>query len=228
MGPHYRIIHGDSYHELDRLEEKLDMVFISPSPPFYDPYGVGSEDNIPDYLQHLEDICMKIRNVLKDTGALWVQMGDYHAVNGSMVCTPEMFIIDMIQEGWILRSKLIWVRTEMMDLKQDENNRFKRDWEYLYFFTKTNDYYFDERYAGSSVILAPYLEPNKETFDSGFPEKLIEVAIKATCPEGGTVLDCFCGGATTGAVALKLGRNFIGIEIDSGKISLINKKLRKL
>ena len=47
-----------------------------------------------------------------------------------------------------------------------------------------------------------------------FPEKLIEPCILAGCPEGGTVLDPFAGSGTTGVVAKKLGRDFVGIEIN--------------
>lgn len=47
-----------------------------------------------------------------------------------------------------------------------------------------------------------------------FPEKLIEPCILAGCPEGGTVLDPFTGSGTTGAVAKRLGRNFVGCEIN--------------
>ena len=47
-----------------------------------------------------------------------------------------------------------------------------------------------------------------------FPEKLIEPCILAGCPEGGTVLDPFAGSGTTGVVAKKLGRNFVGVEIN--------------
>ena len=47
-----------------------------------------------------------------------------------------------------------------------------------------------------------------------FPEKLVEPCILAGCPEGGTVLDPFAGSGTTGVVARRLGRDFIGIELN--------------
>lgn len=47
-----------------------------------------------------------------------------------------------------------------------------------------------------------------------FPEQLIEPCVLAGCPEGGTVLDPFTGSGTTGAVAKRLRRNFIGVEIN--------------
>lgn len=47
-----------------------------------------------------------------------------------------------------------------------------------------------------------------------FPEALIAPCILAGCSVGGTVLDPFTGSGTTGVAAKRLGRNFIGIEID--------------
>ena len=47
-----------------------------------------------------------------------------------------------------------------------------------------------------------------------FPEKLIEPCILAGSPEGGMVLDPFAGSGTTGVVAKRLRRDFIGCEIN--------------
>lgn len=47
-----------------------------------------------------------------------------------------------------------------------------------------------------------------------FPEKLIEPCVLAGCPRGGVVLDPFTGSDTTGVVAKRFGRDFIGIEIN--------------
>jgi DNA modification methylase len=45
-----------------------------------------------------------------------------------------------------------------------------------------------------------------------FPEALVEPCILAGCPEGGTAFDPLCGSGTAGVVALRRGRNFIGID----------------
>ena len=47
-----------------------------------------------------------------------------------------------------------------------------------------------------------------------FPEKLIEPCILAGCPEGGVVLDPFFGAGTTGVVAAKHFRDYVGIELN--------------
>lgn len=47
-----------------------------------------------------------------------------------------------------------------------------------------------------------------------FPEKLVEPCILAGSQEGGIILDPFFGSGTTGAVAKRLGRRFIGIDLN--------------
>lgn len=61
-----------------------------------------------------------------------------------------------------------------------------------------------------------------------FPEKLIETPIKAGCPEGGIVLDPFCGAGTTGVVAKKQGKNFIGIELNPEYIKIAEKRIKSI
>ena len=47
-----------------------------------------------------------------------------------------------------------------------------------------------------------------------FPEHLVEPCIAAGSPVGGVVLDPFCGSGTTGIVAQRMGRDFVGIDIN--------------
>lgn len=56
--------------------------------------------------------------------------------------------------------------------------------------------------------------PFKEAHFATFPPELIVDCIKAGCPDEGIVLDPFFGAGTTGIVSNKLGRNFIGIELN--------------
>lgn len=60
-----------------------------------------------------------------------------------------------------------------------------------------------------------------------FPEKLVEPCILAGCPEGGTVLDPFAGSGTTGVVAKRMRRNFIGIEINREYWEIATKRIEK-
>lgn len=74
----------------------------------------------------------------------------------------------------------------------DQEYRRKRDvWE-----VSTNTYKMDEHFAM-------------------YPEKLVEPCVLAGSRVGGIVLDPFFGSGTTGAVAKRLGREYIGIDINS-------------
>jgi site-specific DNA-methyltransferase (adenine-specific) len=59
------------------------------------------------------------------------------------------------------------------------------------------------------------------------PEKLLERIILASSNEGDTVLDAYCGCGTTVAVAQRLNRKWIGIDITYASISLILERLEK-
>lgn len=57
------------------------------------------------------------------------------------------------------------------------------------------------------------------------PERLLERIIISSCPQDGIVFDCFMGSGTTQAVAMKLGRRFIGADINLGAIQTTTKRL---
>ena len=59
-----------------------------------------------------------------------------------------------------------------------------------------------------------------------FPTTLAERCIKAGCPVGGTVLDCFGGAGTTGLVADKLGRNAILIELNPEYAAMAERRIQ--
>lgn len=61
--------------------------------------------------------------------------------------------------------------------------------------------------------------------EAPYPESLIEPFIKTCCPKGGIVFDPFCGSGTTAAVAIKLGRHYIGTDIRESQIDLSNRRL---
>ena len=58
-----------------------------------------------------------------------------------------------------------------------------------------------------------------------FPEALIEPMIKAGCPKDGVVLDIFMGSGTTAIVAKRLGRRWLGIELNPEYAELANRRI---
>jgi len=67
-------------------------------------------------------------------------------------------------------------------------------------------------------------QPYKEAHFAVFPEKLPELCIKAGTKKGDTVLDPFFGSGTTGYVAQRLGRKWIGIELNEEYIKIAEKR----
>lgn len=70
-------------------------------------------------------------------------------------------------------------------------------------------------------------QPYSEAHFATFPEDLVVDMIKAGCPDGGIVLDPFFGAGTTGVVARKLNRNFIGYELNPEYIKIAERRLYK-
>lgn len=95
------------------------------------------------------------------------------------------------------------VREDFSDF--DQHYRRKRDvWE-----VSTNTYKMDEHFAM-------------------FPERLIEPCILAGSAVGGVVLDPFFGSGTTGAVAKRFGREFIGIDLNARYLEKAKERIDKV
>lgn len=69
-------------------------------------------------------------------------------------------------------------------------------------------------------------EPYTESHFATFPTKLVEPCILAGSREGDTVLDPFCGAGTTGLVAARLKRDFIGIELNAEYAAMAERRIR--
>lgn len=68
-------------------------------------------------------------------------------------------------------------------------------------------------------------EPSREAHFAAFPRALVEPCVLAGSMEDGTVLDPFAGTSTTGMVALRHGRKFIGIEISRKYAEISRRRL---
>jgi DNA modification methylase len=66
---------------------------------------------------------------------------------------------------------------------------------------------------------------NPDAHFATYPEALVEPMIQAGCPKNGIVLDIFMGSGTTGVVAKKQGKNYIGIELNPEYIKIAEQRL---
>lgn len=68
----------------------------------------------------------------------------------------------------------------------------------------------------------------RQAYPTQKPEKLLEQILIASSNEGDLIFDCFMGSGTAQNVAMKLGRKFIGADINLGAIQTTTKRLIKL
>jgi len=97
-----------------------------------------------------------------------------------------------------------------------------KDWE------ETDDGKFRLTHPGNfwDDISIPYWSmPENTDHPTQKPEKLIAKIMLASCPEGGLVIDPFAGSGTTQVVAKKLGRHYIGIELNKTYACWAEKRL---
>ena len=71
-------------------------------------------------------------------------------------------------------------------------------------------------------------DKQRQGFPTQKPDYLLEPVVRACSKPGGLVLDCFIGSGTTAAVAQKLGRRWIGCDINKGAIQTTAKRLQTI
>lgn len=92
-------------------------------------------------------------------------------------------------------------------------------------------YYEDTERTIDDVWRLPYLMPADQTekldYPTQKPERVIERIIQSSSRVGDIVLDCFVGSGTTAAVAQKMGRRWIGCDINKGAIQTTAKRMHE-
>jgi len=73
-----------------------------------------------------------------------------------------------------------------------------------------------------------HAQPEREDYPTQKPKELLRRIIEASSNLGDLVLDCFIGSGTTAAVAQKLGRRWIGCDINKGAIQTTSKRLQTI
>jgi site-specific DNA-methyltransferase (adenine-specific)/adenine-specific DNA-methyltransferase len=68
-------------------------------------------------------------------------------------------------------------------------------------------------------------DPERTGYPTQKPERLLERILRASCPPGGLVVDCFCGSGTTAVAAEKLGRRWIASDIGEVAIATTRERL---
>ena len=232
------IINDDCVKIMNRMEEKsVDLIFADPPynlqlgealtrPDNSNVSGVYEEwDNfasMKEYDDYTRAWMSAARRVLKDDGSIWV-IGSYH----------NIFRVGcMLQDlGFWILNDIIWNKTNPMP--NFKGTRFTNAHETLIWAAKTPKSKYTFNYEAMKAMnedvqmrsdwqLPLCTGRERLKSDEGGklhptqkPEALLYRVIMSSTNVGDTVLDPFFGTGTTGAVAKKIGRNFIGIERDA-------------
>jgi site-specific DNA-methyltransferase (adenine-specific) len=151
--PRNTVLVGDA---LDRLRELPDASVdcVMTSPPYfllrnYQVIGqIGLEDQVDHWVAKLRIVAREVSRVLKPTGAFWLNLGDsysrdqrFGAAPKSLLFAPERLALALVSDGWIIRNKVIWQKSNPMPASV--RDRLTCSWEVIYFLVRSNDYHFD-------------------------------------------------------------------------------------
>lgn len=133
------------------------------SPPYFGlrDYGVegqiGTEETPQQFIDRLVPIFTEVKRVLRDDGTLWVNIGDTQ-VKGSLLGIPWMLASALREDGWLIRSEIIWHKTNPMP--ESVKNRPTKAHEPIFLLSKSESYYYNKdaiaepaRYGGTQKTI---------------------------------------------------------------------------
>ncbi len=242
-----RLIQGDCFEVLKNLPEKsIDLIFADP------PYNLQLQkelrrpdmtrvDAVNDHWDKFESFesydeftrtwLGACKRVLKPSGTIWV-IGSYH----------NIFRVGTIMQdlGYWFLNDVVWIKTNPMP--NFRGVRFTNAHETLIWAQKNKGArYTFNHHAMKSLnedlqMRSDWIIPicsgkerikvdGQKAHSTQKPEALLYRVIMASSNPGDIVLDPFFGSGTTGAVAKKLGRHWIGIERDSGYAKIAQRRI---
>jgi len=242
---HYTLILGDCIKELKKIEEKsIDMIFADP------PYKLSNDGitckngqmvsvNKGEWDRSLgfkEDHKFNKRwikacdRVLKDNGTMWIS-GTYHIIHSIAYILQEL--------GYYIINEISWYKP---NAAPNMGCRcFTASHETLLWVKKskkakhTFNYELMKSLNGGKQMRTLWEIPTTPKREKIFgnhptqkPEQLIYRCIISSTNVGDLILDPFSGSGTTGVVAVKNNRKFIGIDISEEYIELSAKRLANI
>ncbi|WP_246281896.1 DNA-methyltransferase [Fodinicola acaciae] len=151
--PRNTVLVGDAQAQLCRLPDaSVDMVLTSP--PYFRlrDYGVdgqfGLEPDVDTWVGMLREVMAEVARLLVPTGTLWLNLGDSYSLHQnqgapakSLLLAPERLAAALLADGWTLRNKVIWSKTNPMP--SPVRDRLSATHEYVYVFARQKRYFFD-------------------------------------------------------------------------------------
>lgn len=138
------------------------------------------------------------------------------------------------RRGWYLRSEVIWWKTNGQP--ESVKDRPTRSHEQIFLFSNAEHYYYDSEAILESAngdgmtknrrsVWALPTEPFNGNHFAVFPTELVKLCILASTRPGDLVIDPFFGSGTVGLVCQRLGRRFLGIELNPEYAEIARERL---
>lgn len=225
---------GDANRVLATLEPRtFDLIFADPpynlsgknhltcksgKPVACDKGNWDQIEDIHEFNRQWVEACVR---VLKDSGTIWI--------SGTLHNHPSIGVILKKLGLWIIND-IIWYKPNATPLLQ--KTRLAPSTELIWLASKSKHYFFNYALAkqinGGKRMRNLWILPterHKTNHPTEKPETLLERIILLGTNEGDLVLDPFMGSGTTGVVAKRLGRRFIGIEIDEHYCTIARRRI---
>ena len=155
----------------------------------------------------------------------------WHKPNSMPSSVKDRFTVDFEKLFLFVKNKKYWFETQREPHQTEEwktrnmSKRKKNDSNKQYQKHSHGPQYYHPEGRNKRTVWEINTKPYKGAHFAVFPEELIKTPIKAGCPKGGIVLDPFCGSGTTGVVAKKQGKEFIGIELNPEYIEMAKQRI---
>lgn len=228
------LILGDCVRELNKLDDNsVDMIYADP------PYNLsgdkaltvksgkpvkcdkGEWDKIEDVHEFNKKWIKECIRVLKPDGTIWI--------SGTLHNHPSINMVLKEFGMWIIND-VVWYKPNATPLLSQ--NRFVPSTEIIWVASKTKKYYFDYKKAkqmneGKQMRNLWTINSKRHVtkHPTEKPEELLERIVLIGSKERDIVLDPFMGSGTTGVVAKRYRRDFIGIEIDKEYYNIAKKRI---
>ena len=225
---------GDCFKLLKKLGDgSVDMIFADP------PYNMsgkknqtvksgkmttlykGNWDVIEDIHKYNSEWLSECIRVLKDDGTIWV--------SGTLHNHPSVGVTLKALGLWIIND-VVWYKRNAPPLLS--KTRLAPSTELIWIASKSKKYFFDYdlgKILNGGKQMRNMWEINAQRHltehPTEKPENLLERIILLGSKAGDTILDPFSGSGTTGVVAKRLNRNYIGLEIDDKYVKISKDRI---
>ena len=211
----------------------------------------GGKKGIYNYIEWMRPKIEQMYRLLKDTGSIYLHC-DWHASHNLKILCDEIFGYENFRNEIIWhyisapeckygfgkkhdtilfysKTKNIVFNKDIVRVPHNKNTKSIREYKHngKIYICNTNP----KGKACDDVWDMPIISATSKErlgYPTQKPEKLLERIILASSNEGDIMLDSFCGCGTSLAVAYKLGRRFIGIDISPTACKLVAKRMRKI